>query len=67
MLLSPGHADERIWRLMRSSNALRGSADEIAEKIHCDNDETVHALDDMVARNLLRRHEVPGRRSVYWN
>ena len=67
MLLSPGHADEKILRLMRSSDTLRGSADEIAEKIACANRETEHALEDMVARNMLRRHEVPGRGYVYWN
>lgn len=67
MLLTPGRAEERIWHLVRDSGPLRARADDVARRLHCETDEVHRALDELVARGVLRRHEIPGDSPVYWS
>ena len=67
MLLTPGRAEERIWHLVYETGPLRGTAADVADEIGCDIEDTRHALDKLVARNGLRRHDVPGMGQIYWS
>ena len=67
MLMTPLDTEERVWRLVRTAEPLRASADEIARRVGCDLDDALHVLDDLVQRNVLRRHDLPGQRPVYWS
>jgi predicted transcriptional regulator len=67
MLLTPSDTEGRVWQLVRSTGSMRASADEIARRIGCDREDAQHALDELVQRNVLRRHDLPGGRPVYWS
>ena len=65
MLLTRSSAEDRVFQLVRQTDELRATAEEIASKTGCDFQDTRHVLDELVQRNLLRRFEVPGERPVY--
>lgn len=67
MLATTTGMDDRVWQFVRGTGALHASAEEIANQVDCDVRDAQAALDDMVARNLLRRFDVPGRSPVYWS
>ena len=60
-------ADERIMHFVRHSSAFRATAQDVSRWIGVGVDEAQEALDDLVARNVLRRHEIPGEDQVYWS
>jgi hypothetical protein len=67
MLLTRSSAEDRVFQLVRQTDELRATAEEIASQTDCDVEDTRHVLDELVQRNLLRRFEVPGERPVYWS
>lgn len=67
MLLTPSKAEEKVLLLFRSPMPIRGTASDVARRIHGDIDDVKAALDELVARGDLRRHDVPGERPVYWS
>lgn len=67
MLLTPERTEGLIWQMVRQPSPVRVTAEEAAGRVGCELDEARHALDTLVARNVLRRHEIPGERSVYWS
>ena len=67
MLLTRSSAEDRVFQLVRQTDELRATAEEIAVQTDCDVQDTRHVLDELVQRNLLRRFEVPGERPVYWS
>ena len=67
MLLTRSSAEDRVFQLVRQTDELRATAEEIASQTDCDVQDTRHVLDELVQRNLLRRFEVPGERPVYWS
>lgn len=67
MLLIPGRAEEKIWRYVRDAGTLYASAQDVARATGADVDDARHVLDELVARNVLRRFENPGRPPTYWS
>lgn len=67
MLLTPSTAEERVFHFVRQVDALHATADDVAGQAGCDVEDARHVLDELVQRNLLRRFDVPGERSVYWS
>jgi DNA-binding MarR family transcriptional regulator len=67
MLLTAATAEERVFQYVRQVGQLHATDAEIARQTGCDPQDTRHALDELVQRNLLRRFDVPGERPVYWS
>jgi len=67
VLLTPGQTEERIWHYVRGHRSLRATAAEIARHARADVEETRHVLDELVARNVLRRFDPPGEPPIYWS
>jgi hypothetical protein len=67
MLLTPSRAAERVYQYVRQHASLHTTAEEIADLIGADLSDTRLALDELVARNELRRFDPPGRPEVYWS
>ncbi|HEV8633004.1 MAG TPA: hypothetical protein VG370_02005 [Chloroflexota bacterium] len=67
MLLTPSQTEERVYQCVRQSASLRATAEDIAARIGGDVHDTRLALDELVARNELRRFDVPGAPPVYWS
>lgn len=66
MLLTPSSTEERVNQYVRQNGSLHATAEEIAARIGGDVHDTRLALDELVARNELRRFDVPGA-PVYWS
>ena len=67
MLLTPSGTETRVYQFVRQRDSLRATAEEIAEQVGGDVHDTRLALDELVARNELRRFERPGAAAVYWS
>jgi hypothetical protein len=67
MLLTPFRTEERVYLYVRQNAPLRATAEEIASRVGGDERDTRLALDELVARNELRRFELPGAPTVYWS
>jgi hypothetical protein len=67
MLLTPSRTESRVYQYVRRHDSLRATADEIAAAVGGDLTDTRLALDELVARNELRRFERPGAPAVYWS
>jgi len=66
MLLTPGQTEERIWHYVRANPSLHATAADVARAAGADADEARQVLDELVARNLLRRFDTPGEAPIYW-
>ena len=67
MLLTPSRTEERVYAFVRRQGSLSATAQEIAREVGGDAEDARLALDELVARNELRRFERPGERPVYWS
>ena len=67
MLLTPSRTEERVFQYVRRAGSLRATADEVARRVGGDAHDATLALNELVARNELRRFERPGERPVYWS
>jgi hypothetical protein len=67
MLLTPSRTETRVYQYVRRHDSLRATVEEVAAEIGGDLDDTRLALDELVARNELRRFERPGAPAVYWS
>jgi predicted ArsR family transcriptional regulator len=67
MLFTPSRTEERVYQLVRQRGSLSATAEEIAREVGGDAHDARLALDELVARNELRRFERPGERPVYWS
>jgi hypothetical protein len=67
MLFTPSRTEERVFQYVRQIDALHATAAEIASQVGGDAQDASLALDELVARNELRRFERPGERPVYWS
>ena len=67
MLFTPSRTEERVYQLVRRRGSLHATAEEIAREVGGDVVDTRLALDELVARNELRRFEPPGEHPVYWS
>jgi hypothetical protein len=67
MLLTPSRTETRVYQFVRQQDTLRATVEEVAAEIGGDLDDTRLALDELVARNELRRFERPGAPAVYWS
>ena len=67
MLLTPFGTETRVYQYVRQHDSLRATAEEIAAEVGGDAEDIRLALDELVARNELRRFERPGAAAVYWS
>jgi hypothetical protein len=67
MLFTPSRTEERVFQYVRRIGSLRATAEEVASQVDGDVQDASLALDELVARNELRRFERPGERPVYWS
>jgi hypothetical protein len=67
MLLTPSRTETRVYQYVRQRDSLRTTVEEVAAEVGGDLDDTRLALDELVARNELRRFERPGGPAVYWS
>jgi hypothetical protein len=67
MLLTPGQTEERVWHYVRGSRTLHATAADIARTTHHDVGDVRHVLDELVARNVIRRFDAAGESPIYWN
>ena len=67
MTMSPSSAEERVLHLVRDADDFRATPEDVARWIGGDVEDARDALDELVARNVIRRHEIPGEGEVYWS
>jgi hypothetical protein len=67
MLLTPSRTEQRVYQYVRQNASLQATAEDVAAQVDGDVQDTRLALDELVARNELRRFDLPGRPTVYWS
>jgi hypothetical protein len=67
MLLTPSRAEARVYRYVRQNPSLHATAEDVAALVGGEVPDIRLALDELVARNELRRFERPGAPAVYWS
>jgi hypothetical protein len=67
MLLTQDRTEERVWRYVREAGTLYATVEDVAGATGGNLADVREALDDLVARSVLRRFDTPGESPVYWS